>query len=156
MANQSIWPEADAKLTERWLTGVSCPEIGRELGVSADAVVGRAHRIGLPRHPSVAHCNLPPPKPRNRSHRRIRPPCAEGGTLPKLRSVPQPAAVVVQPLPPLPPPLPRGVCQFIANDPRRGPWSFCDAPCCASGSPWCLKHEGLVYGPKPKLRAEVV
>jgi hypothetical protein len=66
----SVWPEADATLRERWAAGVPCPQIARELGVSADSVIGRAHRIGLPRHPSVAYYNLPPPKPRNRSHRR--------------------------------------------------------------------------------------
>ena len=54
----SVWPEADAKLRERWGAGVSCPQIALELGVSADSVIGRAHRIGLPRHPSVANRNL--------------------------------------------------------------------------------------------------
>ena len=33
----SIWPEADAKLRDRWEAGVSCAQIGYELGVSSHA-----------------------------------------------------------------------------------------------------------------------
>jgi hypothetical protein len=60
--NLSIWPEADVKLRKRWAAGVPCAQIGRELGVSAAAVIGRADRIGLGRHPSRA--NRKPRTPR--------------------------------------------------------------------------------------------
>jgi len=50
--NLRIWPEADVKLRKRWVAGVPCADIGRELGVSSDAVIGRANRLGLGPHPS--------------------------------------------------------------------------------------------------------
>ena len=39
-------------LTELWNQGVPASEIGRRLGVTKNAVVGKAHRLGLPRRES--------------------------------------------------------------------------------------------------------
>ena len=41
-------PERIAKLEELWAEGLSTAEIGRRLGVSKNAVVGKAHRMKLP------------------------------------------------------------------------------------------------------------
>ena len=46
------WPTLDAQLRELWSEGHPTAEIGRRLGVSKNAVVSRAHRIGLPGRPS--------------------------------------------------------------------------------------------------------
>ena len=40
------------QLKELWGEGLSTSEIGRKLGVTKNAVVGKAHRLGLPPRPS--------------------------------------------------------------------------------------------------------
>lgn len=44
--------EAVAKLRELWTQGLSTAEIGRHLNVTKNAVVGKAHRLGLEGRPS--------------------------------------------------------------------------------------------------------
>ncbi|MBN8899967.1 MAG: GcrA cell cycle regulator, partial [Rhodospirillales bacterium] len=52
--------ETIARLRDLWAEGHSTAEIGRRLGVSKNAVVGKAHRLDLPARPSpVFHRNLP-------------------------------------------------------------------------------------------------
>ena len=47
------WTEAQIdQLKELWGEGLSTSEIGRKLGVTKNAVVGKAHRLGLPPRPS--------------------------------------------------------------------------------------------------------
>jgi GcrA cell cycle regulator len=49
----SPWPPArDAELRILWSQDLSATEIGLRLDVSRNAVVGRAHRLDLPRRPS--------------------------------------------------------------------------------------------------------
>jgi GcrA cell cycle regulator len=132
----SIWPEADAQLTALWLAGIATAEIGRALGVSKNAAVGRAHRLDLPSRPSpTARRNpLVPPKARRPLRQKI--------TLPPLAPEPAP------PLEPAAPPstrqrdnvttrqapsapIGRGLCQW--------PSERCDAPV-VRGKPYCLEH----------------
>ena len=50
---ESIWtPERITQLTEFWNQGLSTAEIGRRIGVSKNAVVGKAHRLYLTPRPS--------------------------------------------------------------------------------------------------------
>jgi GcrA cell cycle regulator len=50
---ESIWTHAlDTSLRSLWDAGLSTAEIGRSLGVSKNAVVGRAHRLALTPRPS--------------------------------------------------------------------------------------------------------
>lgn len=44
--------ELIAKLRELWGQGLSTAEIGRQLSITKNAVVGKAHRLGLPPRPS--------------------------------------------------------------------------------------------------------
>jgi GcrA cell cycle regulator len=51
--NGPTWTETKiARLRELSMEGVSTSEIGRRLGVSKNAVVGKSHRLGLPARPS--------------------------------------------------------------------------------------------------------
>jgi len=94
MARLSTWTaELDADLTKYWREGHSTAEIGRKLGVTKNAIVGRAARIHLDGRPSPirrdppkvdAEPTPPPPLP------------ARAETLPPLASLSGP--------PPLPPP----------------------------------------------------
>src|SRR5436853_2668703 len=52
-------PERIASLIALWEEGVTTAEIGRRIGVTKNAVIGKVHRIGLV--PRVVK-ELPPPK----------------------------------------------------------------------------------------------
>jgi GcrA cell cycle regulator len=63
------WPENTvAQLRELWSEGHSTTEIGRRLGVSKNAIVGKAHRLDLPARPSPIKRGAPGgPRPRRRA-----------------------------------------------------------------------------------------
>lgn len=44
--------ERIAQLTELWSQDLSTAEIGKKLGITKNAVVGKAHRLGLPKRQS--------------------------------------------------------------------------------------------------------
>jgi len=51
------WPaERAEKLRELWADGASVNTIARELGISRNAVTGKAARLGLPRRESPIQC----------------------------------------------------------------------------------------------------
>ncbi len=145
--------EAIARLRALWEEGHSTAEIGRRLGVSKNAVVGKAHRLGLAARPSPIR-REPSGKTRRPAVRRV-----VGSTLPPL-----PAA---SPLPELPPPLaaPRPVvaappaprivaqpraggrlqaCCWPLGEPGTRSFRFCDAESLA-GKPYCAEHAQLAY-----------
>ncbi len=48
-----VWSEETIlQLRELWDQGLSTAEIGRRLGVTTNAIVGKAHRLDLPARPS--------------------------------------------------------------------------------------------------------
>jgi GcrA cell cycle regulator len=73
--------ETIIRLRELWSEGHSTAEIGRRLGVSKNAVVGKAHRLDLPARPSPIRREGERPPQRSSSPRRI-----AGPTLPPLSS----------------------------------------------------------------------
>ncbi|MDC0493898.1 global cell cycle regulator GcrA-like protein, partial [Alphaproteobacteria bacterium] len=49
----NVWTdERLEKLKELWTQGLSISQIGEALGVSRNAIAGKAHRMGLPKRPS--------------------------------------------------------------------------------------------------------
>ena len=53
MTMETIWtPELTEQLAVLWAKGFSIAEIGRQLGISKNAVVGKAHRLSLEPRPS--------------------------------------------------------------------------------------------------------
>jgi len=59
----SIWtPERVEQLGTLWAEGLSTAEIGRRLGLTKNAVVGKAHRLCLPPRPSPVKFR-PAPEP---------------------------------------------------------------------------------------------
>jgi len=73
--------ETITRLRELWSEGHSTAEIGRRLGVSKNAVVGKAHRLDLPARPSPIRREGERPPPRSRALQRL-----AGPTLPPLSS----------------------------------------------------------------------
>lgn len=61
----SIWTEERvAELTRLWTEGLSTAEIGRRLGLTKNAVVGKAHRLALSPRPSPLKSPPAPRQPR--------------------------------------------------------------------------------------------
>ena len=54
MENNSVWDEKNLERLKRlWDEGIPITKIGLELGVSRNAIAGKAHRLGLPDRKSV-------------------------------------------------------------------------------------------------------
>ena len=92
--------ETIARLRALWDEGLSTAEIGRRLGVSKNAVVGKAHRMMLPPRPSPIRRDGAA-SPRAATPRRV-----TGPTLPPLPATFQeaPAKIEARRAPPLSPP----------------------------------------------------
>jgi GcrA cell cycle regulator len=81
--------ETIIRLRELWDEGHSTAEIGRRLGVSKNAVVGKAHRLDLPARPSPIRREGERPPPRLGPPRHL-----AGSTLPPLSSTALASTVV--------------------------------------------------------------
>src|SRR5277367_81445 len=94
--------DAIRRLRQLWTEGHSTSEIGRRLGVSKNAVVGKAHRLDLPGRPSPIRRGAQPTS-RPRSARPKPPKLAD--IMPMPASDPAPAP----PLPDRKPPRPTSI-----------------------------------------------
>jgi GcrA cell cycle regulator len=158
-AHEMEWTEETvAKLRALWDEGLSTAEIGRRLGVSKNAVVGKAHRLDLPPRPSPIRRGEGGPRA-PRPPRRV-----SGPTLPPLAGVPRQAAprpvmppvASVAPRPPQPAPRPVAVpprpiyvgrittCCWPIGEPGTPSFRFCDADA-LPGKPYCEAHAQVAY-----------
>lgn len=128
--------ETIARLRQLWAEGHSTAEIGRRMGISKNAVVGKAHRLQLEARPSPIRRDgaavRRPPTPRP-----LAPPAAEGPrerpASPPLRAVPAPRSTV-RTMP----------CCWPIGEPGTPEFRFCDEPAMA-GKPYCGAHAQLAY-----------
>lgn len=123
------------ELSKLWASGYSASAIGRMLGVSKNAVVGKAHRMRLESRPS----------PIRRDQR-----------TPARRRVPMPGqSLPLRPIiaPPPPPPPPRWTvqrkadgpsCLWPIGDPSESEFHFCGAQA-VEGKPYCPDHCARAY-----------
>lgn len=139
------------RLRAFWAEGHSTAEIGRRMGVSKNAVVGKAHRLNLPPRPSPIRRDAEGGK-RRRMPRRV-----HGPTLPALRTTmapmpqaaPSPAAPerTAPALRAVPPPRPgvRAVpCCWPIGEPGTKSFRFCDEAA-VPGKPYCECHAAQAY-----------
>ncbi len=142
------------RLRGLWAEGHSTAEIGRRMGISKNAVVGKAHRLNLAARPSPIRRNGEK-TPRRRQPRR-----AQGPTLPILAAslAPMPAldpprlerTLAERPAPVLravPAPRPGGrvtPCCWPIGEPGTRSFRFCDADS-VGGKPYCEQHAALAY-----------
>ena len=160
-SNEFDWSAvAIVRLRLLWAEGHSTTEIGRRMGVSKNAIVGKAHRLNLPARPSPIRRDgvRKPPQP-------CRP---RGPTLPALQSRPQKpstpsqvgvvAAEVrrdqsdpVRSAPIVPEAVPvcaaiRGTkpCCWPIGEPGTRSFRYCDAPN-EAGKPYCPHHCEKAY-----------
>jgi GcrA cell cycle regulator len=150
---QATWTtERIAVLKNRIDAGLSCAQIAREIGVSRNAVIGKAHRLGLSRFKSpVGQPGAVPSKVvRSRKvtqHRILR----------ALRRVPQLEVAEV------PGDCPNRCsllelqpwhCRWPISDPGAEDFGFCgNNP--VEGLPYCAAHARLAYRPGTRERAHV-
>ncbi len=156
--------EMIARLRQLWQEGHSTAEIGRRMGVTKNAVVGKAHRLILPPRPSPirrdmaeGHVAARRPGPR-RSARPTLPALSLPGAVPPAdapaQAMPMAAASVVA-APPRPAvqlravPKPRAearvtTCCWPIGDPGTASFRFCDDGAMA-GKPYCAQHAALAY-----------
>lgn len=150
-------PERDSRLTVLWSLGHSTETIGRMMATTKNAVIGRAHRLKLPRRESpigqsperrleldwiqtvrpkvVPFRSLPPPPKR---------------TLPVLDETQDLFTATIHVIAPEPKPTPtvfaHGMtCQFPFGEPRHGDFHFCDDPRVVLGKPYCREHCAVAY-----------
>lgn len=160
--------ETIARLRGLWSEGLSTAEIGRRMGISKNAVVGKAHRLNLPPRPSpirrdgATAGNVPP--------RTAPPRRTTGPTLPPLPAVlsqvaaaPAPAPTraapaTVQPAarPAMSASRPVAVrpapfrsnrmtsCCWPIGEPGTKSFHFCDADA-MTGKPYCATHAQQAY-----------
>ena len=155
--------ETIIRLRSLWDEGLSTAEIGRRLGVSKNAVVGKAHRLDLPARPSpIRRDGSGPATPRRSTPRRL-----AGPTLPPLSSTSPIAAsgggpviaphmmalapkpISVPPLARVAPAAPRPygrivTCCWPIGEPGTRSFRFCDAAS-DPGKPYCSDHVKLAY-----------
>jgi GcrA cell cycle regulator len=155
--------ETILRLRTLWNEGLSTAEIGRRMGVSKNAVVGKAHRLGLAARPSPIRRDASgSASPRPAAPRRV-----VGPTLPPLaatlssadevRSEPRPAvkpvaadppvavAAVSNPVRAVPPrPLRMAACCWPIGEPGTKSFRFCSDEA-LPGKPYCGEHAQLAY-----------
>ena len=169
MANAGLtWTEERIeRLKELWTEGLSASEIAAELGegVSRNAVLGKAHRLGLaqgegngastprPRNPTRPPASAVEPPPKNDPHpapmMSNRPP-AEAAELPRREAAvaPQSEGVTIMELR-------EGVCRWPLGDPTTPAFRYCGARA-VEGLPYCPHHAQIAYQPaaeRKRLRA---
>jgi len=164
--------EVIGRLRDLWTEGHSTAEIGRRLGVSKNAIVGKAHRLDLPARPSPIRREGSEALAERKA---AAPRRVEGPTLPPLASSGGPAVavapvVVIAEVPPAPvqpkivapprpvlvtPPRPQPVaaprpygrivtCCWPIGEPGTKTFRFCDDRS-EPGKPYCEDHAKLAY-----------
>lgn len=129
-----------------WAAGHSGAEIARRMGITRNAVVGKAHRLGLPARPSPIIRGNTPYQVQAREAR------AQRAAQRELAKVPKPVVVPPTVAAQAPRPVrigPCGECQWPTTVNGRH-LMLCDAPC-ARGKPYCSAHLHEGTSGRPQL-----
>lgn len=137
--------DAVARLRTLWAEGQTTAEIGRRMGLTKNAVIGKVHRLQLPKRLNPI-CRTPG-GPRNPAPARVR------------RPILAPLASIASSVPPPPPPqrqaaLPAPTrsyagrsdrpCCWPLGEPGQPGFRFCDAAT-TSSRPYCPEHADVAY-----------
>ncbi len=143
--------EAIERLRALWAEGHSTAEIGRRMGVSKNAVVGKAHRLNLPARPSPIRRDAVAEKPQVAAPRPVRTaPIAPRNTLPIGAPPPPAPAPMTAPSPPttVVRSFPRlgaaRSCCWPIGEPGTPDFRFCSGDA-MSGKPYCSQHAAVAY-----------
>ena len=145
------------QLRALWAEGHSTAEIGRRMGVTKNAIVGKAHRLDLPARPSPirkveAAGGAPMPRRKPAAVREAAPAVAAAAVRAVPQASPQPA-----PRPAVPPApvvasaqvshFPRASlrsCCWPIGEPGQREFRFCGCEA-APGKPYCAEHAAIAY-----------
>ena len=126
MENNFVWDEDKLnKLRKLWDDGLPITKIGIEIGVSRNAIAGKAHRMGLPKRNSPISKSGDPRKNQKTNN------SDNSRALPlkiMLRDVEWS----------------RNRCCWPIGDPKLPGFSFCGTSI-IPGRPYCEKHSNLAY-----------
>ena len=141
--------ETIARIRALWAEGLSTAEIGRRMGISKNAVVGKAHRLNLPARPSPIRRGTGEKRAPRPVMRRV-----TGPTLPALSVIERPtpvqalsksAVTALRPVPVQPRPAGRvSACCWPLGEPGTQSFRFCDEAS-EPGKPYCSEHVRLAY-----------
>jgi len=155
-------PEQISDLTRLWGEGLTTAEIGKRLGISKNAVVGKAHRLHLPARPSPIKRTGPRPQvyrqaaPRQPSVPRAPQAPREPRVAAQAQQTSAAAlrALANQPsakrLPMMA--LSASTCRWPIGDPGDAEFHFCGERS-LDGKPYCSSHASIAYV-KMKPRTE--
>ncbi len=128
-----------SKLKRLWKKEtISTSEIGDKLGVTKNAVVGKAHRLGLDARKNQVIKKI--------KRKKAKPKIVEKKTiLPKKKSNNKKGLTLME--------LKNDMCHWPMGDPRDSDFSFCGAKT-VNGKPYCLKHCTDAYTVKSKEKKQ--
>jgi GcrA cell cycle regulator len=155
--------EAIERLKALWAEGHSTAEIGRRMGISKNAVVGKAHRLTLPARPSPIRRDATPrpapvpraPRPAPMPLQRLAAAPAPRPAAPPAPAAPPPVAATAPVLRSFPAARPRigaRSCCWPLGEPGTQGFRFCGGDPMV-GKPYCAEHAALAYV-KPRDRRE--
>jgi GcrA cell cycle regulator len=150
MIVQGWTDERMEQLRVLWDRQLSASEIGRILGATRNAVLGKVHRMRLPSHKPVTEPSRTKPKLKRNRNRFVPTRLydrAPARPLPQLVDVPaqvRPRFVSIMDLK-------SGDCRWPIGDPRKPTFSFCGDGVRDSSS-YCAAHHQLAYRPSQDRR----
>lgn len=147
------------RLRELWAQGLSASQIAAQIGgISRNAVIGKAHRLGLEGRPSPIRSGGPRARPRPKAKRVApqpapRPGLGLSGVAVKRREGPSEPSLQIQATAKAI----RGAgngpsCVWPIGDPGEAEFHFCDRQA-VEGRPYCADHCALAYIRKDKTAA---
>ncbi len=126
MENNSVWDEKNLeRLKKLWDEGLPITKIGLELGVSRNAIAGKAHRLGLPKRNSPISKSGEPRKNKSISNFET--------------SKELPLKILLREVE-----WSRNRCCWPIGDPKLPGFSFCGTSI-MPGRPYCEEHSNLAY-----------
>ena len=159
MGGQSPWNDVIiTELIQLWSEGRSGAEIARRLNVSRNSVIGKAHRLELPRRPSPIRYSEGERKRQTKvCHHNIL-----SGELPTLPSLKTTTAILdCTPKKTLPGQSGEGAifridcCCWPIGDPGSSSFQFCEQPT-MPGKPYCQEHANRAYVRKHVNKFEAI
>lgn len=138
------------QLKKLWAEGLSAAEIGKRMDTSKNAIIGKAHRMGLPSRPSPIRSKTAA-KAKPKKPTQNKPEAAPVITPPKPKPKVEekkvtPAAMAASPVLTTK----RGQCAWPFSDPDKPDFHFCGKPA-LSGKPYCQEHYDIAYI-QPRLK----